>query len=343
MFDLLSGKPTSCERWVLENFTVSLQNDATYATFVPGRFGAATEACVASNREQFQGACDNPCSAQKAKEFEPSKHSPSAPAFVNGSHEKQGPTVRHQMQTSSLRSPLVKSQRPSTPDSQRRRSERDRRGSGQEASSRASSVSSRTLRHHEAPVHERLYQEKDERRRRLEQARLRRLEQEEEDHPGPDSDLRMAAQKALGRQPSPARRREPSPGPESLKVETSRGKPPVPERHVDGNDRRSKQLRKPVDGSDDAKLLSLPQNATETSSVASEHLGPQSMASVGTGVEDSASLTLPEDKLGAHSNWLWHRTAASVERPMAMIKCIGFNKQFLLSSRGPWRLIFMAS
>ncbi|CAK9048998.1 Pre-mRNA-processing factor 39 [Durusdinium trenchii] len=53
MFDLLSGKPTSCERWVLENFTVSLQNDATYATFVPGRFGAATEACVASNREQF--------------------------------------------------------------------------------------------------------------------------------------------------------------------------------------------------------------------------------------------------------------------------------------------------
>ena len=36
MFDLLSGKPTSCERWVLENFTVSLQNDATYATFVPG-------------------------------------------------------------------------------------------------------------------------------------------------------------------------------------------------------------------------------------------------------------------------------------------------------------------
>lgn len=209
------------------------------------------------------------------------QHSPSAPAFVNGSHEKQGPTVRHQMQTSSLRSPLVKSQRPSTPDSQRRRSERDRRGSGQEASSRASSVSSRTLRHHEAPVHERLYQEKDERRRRLEQARLRRLEQEEED-------LRMAAQKALGRQPSPARRREPSPGPESLKVETSRGKPPVPERHVDGNDRRSKQLRKPVDGSDDAKLLSLPQNATETSSVASEHLGPQSMASVGTGVEDSS-------------------------------------------------------
>lgn len=47
------------------------------------------------------------------------------------------------------------------------------------------------------------------------------------------------------------------------------------------------------------------------------------MASVGTGVEDSASLTLPEDKLGAHSNWLWHRTAASVERPMAMIKLLG--------------------
>jgi len=49
----------------------------------------------------------------------------------------------------------------------------------------------------QAPVHVRLYHEKDERRRRLEEARLRKLEQEEED-------IRAAAQRALGRAPSPA-------------------------------------------------------------------------------------------------------------------------------------------
>eukprot|EP00405_Crypthecodinium_cohnii_P043523 CAMPEP_0206588304 /NCGR_PEP_ID=MMETSP0325_2-20121206/38194_1 /ASSEMBLY_ACC=CAM_ASM_000347 /TAXON_ID=2866 /ORGANISM="Crypthecodinium cohnii, Strain Seligo" /LENGTH=759 /DNA_ID=CAMNT_0054096539 /DNA_START=177 /DNA_END=2453 /DNA_ORIENTATION=+ len=48
------------------------------------------------------------------------------------------------------------------------------------------------------PVHIRLYQEKDERRKRLEEARIRRLEQEEED-------IRCSAQRALGRAASPNR------------------------------------------------------------------------------------------------------------------------------------------
>lgn len=55
-----------------------------------------------------------------------------------------------------------------------------------------------------APVHIRLYQEKDERRRRLEEARIRRLEQEEED-------IRFSAQLAMGREPSPGRARSPEP------------------------------------------------------------------------------------------------------------------------------------
>eukprot|EP00435_Cladocopium_sp_Y103_P049809 s428_g15.t1 len=215
------------------------------------------------------------------------QHSPSAPAFVNGA-EKQG-SSRNQLHTSSFRSAPAK-QRATTPDS--------RRGShpGQEASSRASSVSSR---HREAPVHIRLYQEKDDRRRRLEQARLRQLEKEEED------DLRVAAQKALGRQPSPSRRRDPSPGPggsESFRAAAgdhtmastvhplNRGKPPVPVRHADSHG-RSKPTRKSADGPN-AKFLSLPQGAAiETSSVGSHEGGPlgqPSVTSVGTGVEDSS-------------------------------------------------------
>lgn len=214
------------------------------------------------------------------------QHSPSAPAFVNGA-EKQG-SSRNQLHTSSFRSAPAK-QRATTPDS--------RRGShpGQEASSRASSVSSR---HREAPVHIRLYQEKDDRRRRLEQARLRQLEKEEED-------LRVAAQKALGRQPSPSRRRDPSPGPggsESFRAAAgdhtmastvhplNRGKPPVPVRHADSHG-RSKPTRKSADGPN-AKFLSLPQGAAiETSSVGSHEGGPlgqPSVTSVGTGVEDSS-------------------------------------------------------
>lgn len=55
---------------------------------------------------------------------------------------------------------------------------------------------------HQAPVHIRLYQEKDERRRRLEEARHRRLLEEEED-------IRNAAQRALGRAPSPGRAQSP--------------------------------------------------------------------------------------------------------------------------------------
>lgn len=233
-----------------------------------------------------------PASSRWEQESRSLQHSPSAPAFVNGA-EKQGTSgsSRNQLHTSSFRSAPAK-QRATTPDRQRRGSH-----PGQEASSRASSVSSR----HEAPVHLRLYQEKDDRRRRLEQARLRQLEKEEED-------LRVAAQKALGRQPSPSRRRDPSPGPRSdssravdhtmASSQPVRGKPPMPVRsHAEHG--RSKPIRKSVDG--DAKFLSLPQGAAiETSSVGSHEGGPlgqPSLTSVGTGVEDSSFCGDADDEV----------------------------------------------
>lgn len=237
-----------------------------------------------------------PASSRWEQETGPGRslqHSPSAPAFVNGA-EKQGTSgSRNQLHTSSFRSAPAK-QRATTPDSQRRGSH-----PGQEASSRASSVSSR---HREAPVHIRLYQEKDDRRRRLEQARLRQLEKEEED-------LRVAAQKALGRQPSPSRRRDPSPGPGSESSRAAvdhsmassqpvRGKPPMPVRSHDSHG-RSKPARKSVDGPE--KFLSLPQGAAiETSSVGSHEGGPlgqPSLTSVGTGVEDSSFCGDADDEV----------------------------------------------
>jgi len=80
-----------------------------------------------------------------------------------------------------------------------------------------------------APVHIRLYQEKDDRRRRLEEARIRRLTQEEED-------LRSSAQRAMGWAPSPGRGASPEP---SLVMQPGRNgaatppriRPPLPERH----------------------------------------------------------------------------------------------------------------
>ena len=203
------------------------------------------------------------------------QHSPSAPAgLVNGAEKGAGSTSsRNQLQTSSFRSPPAK--RSTTPDRQQRFDAVPRGTAGYEASSRASSVSSR---HREAPVHLRLYQEKDDRRRRLEQARIRRLEQEEED-------LRVAAQKALGRQASP-RRRDPSPGPDTKSAEhMTHRKPPMPVRQTDGRPKS----RKTVDGVSE-KFLSMPEKNTETCSVGSHEggaLGP-SIASVGTGVEDSS-------------------------------------------------------
>jgi len=84
----------------------------------------------------------------------------------------------------------------------------------------------------QAPVYIRLYQEKDERRRRLEEARSRRLLEEEED-------LRAAAQKALGRAPSPGRAQSPDtsflrehgaqPSTRSGVVTPPRVRPPLPE------------------------------------------------------------------------------------------------------------------
>lgn len=54
LMDLLLDKsPTICERWLQANLTVSLQNNNSYATFVQGHFGAATDACVVSSRERF--------------------------------------------------------------------------------------------------------------------------------------------------------------------------------------------------------------------------------------------------------------------------------------------------
>jgi len=84
----------------------------------------------------------------------------------------------------------------------------------------------------EAPVYVRLYHEKDERRRRLEEARMKKIEQEEED-------IRNAARRALGRAPSPGRAA--SPGRASSPAAGSRGsgsgartpprtRPPLPER-----------------------------------------------------------------------------------------------------------------
>lgn len=91
---------------------------------------------------------------------------------------------------------------------------------------------------HQAPVHIRLYQDKDERRKRLEEARHRRLLEEEED-------IRIAAQRALGRAPSPSRAQSPDSSllaehppppthvaqpPRSGATTPKRDRPPMPER-----------------------------------------------------------------------------------------------------------------
>jgi len=77
--------------------------------------------------------------------------------------------------------------------------------SGTTQASRGSNSASRPYCHREreAPIHIRLYQDKDDRRRRLDEARIRQREQEEED-------IRIAAQRALGRASSPARCQSPS-------------------------------------------------------------------------------------------------------------------------------------
>jgi len=76
---------------------------------------------------------------------------------------------------------------------------------GTTQASRGANSAPRTYyqREREAPIHIRLYQEKDDRRRRLDEARIRQREQEEED-------IRTAAQRALGRASSPARCQSPS-------------------------------------------------------------------------------------------------------------------------------------
>ncbi|CAE7637414.1 cya1 [Symbiodinium pilosum] len=239
------------------------------------------------------------------------QHSPSAPEIVNGGQDKHAGAG-----TASARSLLpparsvARQPRSATPDAPRNtgRPATEHQGAG---TFRASSSGRNTsFREREAPVHIRLYQEKDDRRRRLEQARLRRLEQEEED-------LRAAAERALGRQPSPARpRREPSPGkvPAPQSVPAGRGdgvnspatrvKPPVPDRP--GSAGRARQTGEGTKASarktthDRARRQESESNdvdgmlpaGLETSSIASiasdsNAVGQHSLVSVGTGVEDS--------------------------------------------------------
>lgn len=72
---------------------------------------------------------------------------------------------------------------------------------------------------HHQPVHIRLYQEKDERRRRLEEARMLRLEQE-------DADIRASAQRALCRAPSPGRVQSPARDYDQAAVQIRSSTPP---------------------------------------------------------------------------------------------------------------------
>mmetsp|Transcript_97120 Transcript_97120/g.172941 ORF Transcript_97120/g.172941 Transcript_97120/m.172941 type:complete len:614 (+) Transcript_97120:121-1962(+) len=186
------------------------------------------------------------------------QQSPSAPALVNGGsdHQLDRSLLDHSLD-SSLTAPRGKpaqqgsrrqlqGSRTHTPDSQRRSRDEEAR-----PSSRAPSTGrQKSSREERQPVHLRLYQDKDDRRRRQEEARLRHIEQEQED-------IRLSAQntKALRRQPSPGRapspQRDPSPGPEAGSAAGSfrgrpragvdhsfssplRQKPPLPERAGSG-------------------------------------------------------------------------------------------------------------
>eukprot|EP00931_Biecheleriopsis_adriatica_P082762 TRINITY_DN5621_c0_g1_i1.p1 TRINITY_DN5621_c0_g1~~TRINITY_DN5621_c0_g1_i1.p1 ORF type:complete len:622 (+),score=107.31 TRINITY_DN5621_c0_g1_i1:53-1867(+) len=175
------------------------------------------------------------------------QHSNSSPALVNGSESQTSGRKSQPLN----RSPQQKGSRTQTPNGQRRPRQQ---GAGEApvrtASNGASSRQSSAGRDRE-PVHIRLYQEKDDRRRRLEEARLRRLEQEEED-------LRRSAHNALGRQPSPgraqSRSREPSPGPDGSAASfrargdqsftsPARTKPPLPERPASSSRRRASESK----------------------------------------------------------------------------------------------------
>lgn len=244
------------------------------------------------------------------------QHSPSAPEFASAGQEKTGPSSSR---SSGLHGRTTsRQQRSVTPDAPRRHPVRAAAEHEVSASLRVPSCGKHVPKlEREAPVHIRLYQEKDDRRRRLEQARLRRLEQEEED-------LRVAAERALGRQPSPARpRRDPSPGsggkmlagpggPSSVGRADSpaiRARPPIPDRP--GSAGRSRQAsegvakasgtrwRKAGLGERTQKQESEPNDSDptlpgglETSSIASVAsdagaVCQHSLVSVGTGVEDS--------------------------------------------------------
>ncbi|CAE7517804.1 kctd6 [Symbiodinium sp. CCMP2592] len=243
-------------------------------------------------------------------------HSPSAPEFASAGQEKTGPsssrsTGLHGRTTS-------RQQRSVTPDAPRRHPVRAAAEQEVSASLRVPSSGKHVPKlEREAPVHIRLYQEKDDRRRRLEQARLRRLEQEEED-------LRVAAERALGRQPSPARpRRDPSPGKMLLGPSPSggpssacrtdsparRARPPIPDRPGSAGrsrhgtegvakaagtrwrktglgDRTQKQESEP---NDTDPMLPAGLETSSIASVASDSgaVCQHSLVSVGTGVEDS--------------------------------------------------------
>eukprot|EP00933_Yihiella_yeosuensis_P013997 TRINITY_DN12717_c0_g3_i1.p1 TRINITY_DN12717_c0_g3~~TRINITY_DN12717_c0_g3_i1.p1 ORF type:complete len:703 (+),score=187.29 TRINITY_DN12717_c0_g3_i1:79-2187(+) len=257
------------------------------------------------------------------------QRTPSAPALVNGSadHQHQQGTDsfslrRSQQSSNQLRAsqqmPFQREPRARTPDSR----SKERSAADQQPPRRSSSLAGRqSSDRREAPVHIRLYQEKDERRRRLEEARIRKIEQDEEE-------IRSAVLMAKGRKPSPGRL--PSPQRDNSMdasffapstISRGRGggadssfcssplrvKPPLPERpsrptsagtrrsnEGDGSARKNSSRRHVAQTQNDEVHVAANHCTTDAVSVNSD-LGPgaQSIASVCTaadGAEDSVGF-----------------------------------------------------
>lgn len=150
----------------------------------------------------------------------------------------------------------------------------------------------------DAPVHMRLYQDKDDRRRRLEEARLRQIEQEEDD-------IRSAAKRALGRAPSPGRAASPS-GRASSPAATNRAgartpprtRPPLPQGGQSLPQRHGQRSRDRTAGIEHVNRRSTPAHASshghaahEVESTGSAALSP-SVASPGAALaaQDASSI-----------------------------------------------------
>ncbi|CAE7861462.1 rihA [Symbiodinium necroappetens] len=167
----LLDKESVCQKWMKSGIMVSLQNDASYATYLQGSAGARSEVCLATSRtaflEDFYSA-DNrdPATAAARRTLQ---HSPSAPEFASAGQEKTGPSSSR---SSGLHGRTTsRQQRSVTPDAPRRHPVRAAAEHEVSASLRVPSCGKHVPKlEREAPVHIRLYQEKDDRRRRLEQA-----------------------------------------------------------------------------------------------------------------------------------------------------------------------------